>query len=160
MTYPKTVGASALALALAMPVALAPMLTLLARQRVPSVIFEIMLGILIGPAVLALAHPSGFVANLGSMGLALLMFLAGLEVDLREMRGATLRRAASSWGLSPCVGGRRGSRARGTGVLATGWPDASTTRPVTADDVFCAIAGTEKSSAAASAIGGSSNGPA
>ena len=81
------------------------MLTLLARQRVPSVIFEIMLGILIGPAVLALAHPSGFVANLGSMGLALLMFLAGLEVDLREMRGATLRRAASSWGLSLVLAG-------------------------------------------------------
>mgnify|MGYP003494002863 FL=1 len=85
--------------------ALAPMIALGLRKRVPSVIFEILLGILIGPAVLALANPTGFVANLGSMGLALLMFLAGLEVDLREMRGSTLKRAGASWGLSVLLAG-------------------------------------------------------
>ena len=85
--------------------ALAPILSILTRRVVPGVVFEIGLGILIGPAVLGLVRSAGFVAELADLGLALLMFLAGLEVNLRQMRGATLGRAAGSWGLSVLLAG-------------------------------------------------------
>ena len=70
------------------------------RLGVPGVVFEIALGIVIGPAVLGVAHPGGIVTALEAMGLSYLMFLAGLELDLARIRGRSLRLAAVGWMIS------------------------------------------------------------
>ena len=70
------------------------------RLGVPGVVFEIALGIVIGPAVLGVAHPGGIVTALEAMGLSYLMFLAGLELDLPRIRGRSLRLAATGWMIS------------------------------------------------------------
>jgi Kef-type K+ transport system membrane component KefB len=68
--------------------------------RVPSVVIELGLGILIGPYVLKLAHPNDVVSALSDMGLTFLMFLAGFELDLNRIKGPPLRLAAWGWLIS------------------------------------------------------------
>ncbi len=67
---------------------------------VPEVVIQILLGILIGPYVLALAHTDSLVTALSDFGLTYLMFLAGTELDLAVMREGHLGLAAGSWGAS------------------------------------------------------------
>lgn len=50
--------------------------------NVPAVIGELLVGILVGPAVLQLVHPSDMIHVFSQIGVILLMFLAGLESDL------------------------------------------------------------------------------
>ena len=70
------------------------------RLAIPDVVFEIILGILIGPAVLGLAHPDSVIVALEDIGLSYLMFLAGLELDLQRIRGRSLELAATGWIIS------------------------------------------------------------
>ena len=67
---------------------------------VPDVVIQIGLGIVIGPQVLAIAHPDSVVNALTDMGLSYLMFLAGLELDLEKLRGRSLELAGLGWGIS------------------------------------------------------------
>jgi Kef-type K+ transport system membrane component KefB len=88
---------------------LAPLLLGFApRVRLPSVVVEIVLGIIIGPAVLGWATPDDIVRVLSTIGLAFLLFLGGLELDLRAIRGTTARIAllafAVSFGLAVVCG--------------------------------------------------------
>lgn len=72
--------------------------------RVPGAVFEIVLGALIGPQVLGLvAHDHGL-PYLATMGMAFLFFLAGMEIDLGEMKGTALRLASVGWVLSLLLG--------------------------------------------------------
>ena len=64
--------------------------------RVPSVVFEIIAGVVLGPGGLGLVHPNLPVRVLAVVGLAFLLFLAGLEIDLRALRGRPLRLAAGA----------------------------------------------------------------
>jgi Kef-type K+ transport system membrane component KefB len=70
------------------------------RLAVPDVVIEILLGIIIGPAVLAIAHPDSVVTAFSDMGLSYLMFLAGFELDLARIRGRSLELAGIGWGIS------------------------------------------------------------
>jgi Kef-type K+ transport system membrane component KefB len=70
------------------------------RLAIPGVVFEIALGVVIGPAVLGLAHPGSIVDALEEMGLSYLMFLAGLELDLTRIRGRSLKLAGAGWMIS------------------------------------------------------------
>ena len=70
------------------------------RVRVPGVVIEIVLGILIGPQVLAYAHPDHVISGLAELGLTFLMFLAGYEIDLVAIKGRPLNLAIATWGLS------------------------------------------------------------
>ncbi|MZG15198.1 cation:proton antiporter [Streptomyces sp. SID5914] len=74
------------------------------RVRVPLVIFEIALGILIGPDVLGWARPGEVVDTLADLGLSMLIFLAGYEIDFAAVRGDTLRRSLWSWPLALVAG--------------------------------------------------------
>ncbi|WP_399887183.1 cation:proton antiporter [Streptomyces sp. BBFR51] len=74
------------------------------RIRIPLVIFEIGLGILIGPDVLGWAHPDDVVDTLADLGLSMLIFLAGYEIDFAAVRGDTLRRSLWSWLVSLAAG--------------------------------------------------------
>jgi Kef-type K+ transport system membrane component KefB len=82
---------------------------------VPEVVIQILLGILIGPYVLALAHPDTIVTALSDFGLTYLMFLAGTELDLAIMRSGHLGLAAGSWATSLVL-----SLAVGVALHATG----------------------------------------
>ncbi len=77
---------------------------LVARFRIPSVLFELLLGILIGPSVLGIAHLDSFVKGLSTLGLAFLFFVAGYEIDPRRLQGAPFRRAALGWGATVVIG--------------------------------------------------------
>jgi Kef-type K+ transport system membrane component KefB len=54
--------------------------------RIPAVVLEIVGGIIIGPQVLGIATPDAHVRMLATIGLAFLLFLAGLEVNLDSLR--------------------------------------------------------------------------
>lgn len=71
---------------------------------VPVVIFEIVLGILIGPDVLGWARQDEFVDVLSDLGLSMLIFLAGYEIQFAAVRGDTLRRSAWAWIASFAAG--------------------------------------------------------
>jgi Kef-type K+ transport system membrane component KefB len=82
--------------------ALAPLVAdrLRAVARVPSVVLEIGLGIVVGPAVLGWARDDSGVTLLAALGLNTLMFLAGYEIEFSRIRGAPLRLAVRGWGVS------------------------------------------------------------
>jgi Kef-type K+ transport system membrane component KefB len=85
---------------------LAPLLTRgLGRWvRVPVVVFELVLGILIGPAVLGWALPGAFMATLSDFGLAMLFFVAGTEIEFGAFRGRLGVRASLGWLISLAAG--------------------------------------------------------
>ena len=70
------------------------------RLAIPDVVFEIGLGIVIGPAVLGIAHPGSVIVAFEDMGLSYLMFLAGVELDIPRIRGRSLRLATTGWMIS------------------------------------------------------------
>lgn len=82
--------------------ALAPLIAELRlfRPRIPVVVVEIALGILIGPHALNLARPDGMINALGDLGLTFLLFLVGLEIDIGEIKGRPITLAVSGWLLS------------------------------------------------------------
>jgi len=71
---------------------------------IPLVVFEIVLGLLLGPAVLGWVVPDAFLDLLSQFGLAMLFFLAGNEIDFRTIRGRPLNRAAMGWIISLAAG--------------------------------------------------------
>jgi Kef-type K+ transport system membrane component KefB len=71
--------------------------------RLPSVVLEIVAGIVIGPAILGLVEEDLPLKVLALLGLAFLLFLAGLEIDLDRLRGSRLRSAASGFAISLAV---------------------------------------------------------
>jgi Kef-type K+ transport system membrane component KefB len=76
------------------------LLGLLPRLRLPSVVLEIAIGILIGPAVLGWVEVDDPVEVIALIGLAFLLFLAGMEIDLGALRGALLRAASIGFTVS------------------------------------------------------------
>ncbi|MFC7343407.1 cation:proton antiporter [Saccharopolyspora griseoalba] len=84
----------------------APMLADRLRRWVviPAVVFELLLGVLIGQQVLGLAHEDEVIGFLADFGLAMLMFLAGYELQLDEVRGRPMRLAALGWLISLVLG--------------------------------------------------------
>lgn len=80
---------------------LAPLLLGLAPQlRLPAVVLEIVAGIAIGPSGLGLVAVSEPVSVLALIGLAFLLFLAGLEIDLGRLRGPVLRLSVAAFAAS------------------------------------------------------------
>lgn len=58
---------------------------LAARLGQPSVLGKILIGIILGPALLGWIHETEILTIFSQIGVLLLMFLAGLETDLQEM---------------------------------------------------------------------------
>src|SRR5262245_36572819 len=70
------------------------------RVRIPAVTLELVAGIILGPAVLGWIEPGPVVSVMASIGVAFLLFLAGLELDLDVLKGAPLVRGSLSFMLS------------------------------------------------------------
>jgi Kef-type K+ transport system membrane component KefB len=66
---------------------------------VPAVVVELVLGVVIGPQVLGL-DPSEFILFFANLGLGMLFFFAGYEIDLHRISGRPLRLAAFGWAIS------------------------------------------------------------
>ena len=68
--------------------------------KIPLVVFEIVLGLIAGPALLGWVPPTEFTSALAEFGLAMLFFLAGNEIDFEAINGRPLRRSALGWVVS------------------------------------------------------------
>ena len=84
---------------------LAPILGALLRRwvSIPLIVFEILLGILIGPSVLGWVQGGNALDLMSNLGLALLFFMAGNELDIASIRGRTGKRALAAWGISIAI---------------------------------------------------------
>src|SRR5262249_30245903 len=69
-----------------------------------SVVVELLLGIVIGPHVLGWASIDDVSQTLAQFGLAMLIFLAGFEVDIPRVRGRPLNLAVGGWLISLVLG--------------------------------------------------------
>jgi len=74
------------------------------RFKVPVVVIEVVLGILIGPHVFDLVQFEGFVPVMFTLGMALTLFMAGMELDFGQIRGQPLALASLGWILSVVLG--------------------------------------------------------
>ena len=70
------------------------------RFRLPATVLEIVLGIIIGPSGLGWVTTDLPVSILALVGLAFLLFLSGLEIDLQRLRGQTLKLTALGFVVS------------------------------------------------------------
>ena len=67
---------------------------------VPVVVLELLLGILIGPDILGIAEPDQFIVFFSNLGLGMLFFFAGYEIDFERIRGTPLKLAIIGWLIS------------------------------------------------------------
>ena len=72
--------------------------------RVPIVVIEVLLGILIGPHVLDLVKYDGFLSVMHTFAMAATLFMAGMELDFGEIKGRPLWLAIAGWGISVALG--------------------------------------------------------
>ncbi|MET7395164.1 cation:proton antiporter [Dactylosporangium sp. NPDC005572] len=86
------------------------------RLRIPSVVVAIAAGIALGPSGLRLIRVDTPVQILALLGLAFLLFLAGLEIDVRRMRGHLLHVTLAGYGLTLVLGG-----VAGLALASLGW---------------------------------------
>ena len=70
------------------------------RIRLPAIVLEIVLGIVIGPSGLGWVKPDLPVTILALVGLAFLLFLSGLEIDVERLRGRILKLTALGFVVS------------------------------------------------------------
>lgn len=109
---------------------LAPLVVrLVPALRVPSPVLEIVAGIVLGPSVLGWVAVDAPVEVLALIGLAFLLFLAGLEIDVHRLRGTPLRLAVAGFVASFVI-----AVACGLGLAAAGF----TTAPLLVAIVLCA----------------------
>jgi len=76
------------------------LLGLFPRVQLPSVVLEIVAGIVVGPSVLGWVEVDQAVQVIALIGLAFLLFLAGLEIEFDRLRGPVLRLSAVGFVLS------------------------------------------------------------
>ena len=75
--------------------------TLLAPRLVlPVVVVELLLGILIGPQLADLAQIDAATRFFSDLGLGMLFFFAGYEIDFERIRGGPLRLGGAGWLIS------------------------------------------------------------
>jgi Kef-type K+ transport system membrane component KefB len=79
------------------------------RYAPPVVVVELMMGILIGPEVFDLAKTDPFINFFADLGLGMLFFFAGYEIDFDRIRGKPLELGILGWvfsiGLAYSIGG-------------------------------------------------------
>jgi Kef-type K+ transport system membrane component KefB len=80
LSFTSVLAVAAIALAAPLIVLLAP------RLRMPAVVLEIVLGIVVGPSLLDWVRVDVPLSVLSLVGLAFLLFLAGLEIDPAKLR--------------------------------------------------------------------------
>jgi Kef-type K+ transport system membrane component KefB len=87
--------------------------------KLPSVVLEIMAGILIGPSVLGIVHVDESVSVIAVLGLAFLLFLAGLEIQFDRLRGQVLRVTLMAFAVSFAIAVLVALILKATGLIET-----------------------------------------
>ncbi len=98
-------GEFASLLVIATIAAFVPLLVGLLRIKVAEVVLLLGAGVLFGPQVLGLIEVDDSIALLSDLGLGMLFFLAGLELEALAVRGQSGRLAAIGWGTSLVLAG-------------------------------------------------------
>jgi Kef-type K+ transport system membrane component KefB len=88
--------------AVVMVAAIAAIVVALVPKRFapPVVVLELVLGIVVGPHVLGLAHIDDFVEFFSNLGLGMLFYFAGYEIDFQRVKGRPLELGAAAWAVS------------------------------------------------------------
>jgi Kef-type K+ transport system membrane component KefB len=79
-------------------------LGLLPRLPVPGAVLMVIGGVVVGPSVLGWARIDAPVEVLSTLGLGMLLFLAGLEIDVERLRTPLSRLAGLAFGVSAGLG--------------------------------------------------------
>ncbi len=90
-----------------------------ARLAPPVVVVELFLGILIGPQVLHLAKTDEFVDFFSNLGLGMLFFFAGYEIDFERIKGKPMELGGGGWLLSVVLAFGIGAVLAALGVIDT-----------------------------------------
>jgi Kef-type K+ transport system membrane component KefB len=85
----------------------------------PVVVLELILGIVIGPEVLGFAHSDDFVNFFADLGLGMLFFFAGYEIDFERIKGKPMKLGALGWALSVAIAYGLGGLLALTGVVVS-----------------------------------------
>ena len=80
---------------------------------------ELLLGIVIGPQVLDLAHTDDFIEFFSNLGLGMLFFFAGYEIDFERIKGRPLKLGAWGWLLSVALAYGIGGVLAAAGVVVS-----------------------------------------
>jgi Kef-type K+ transport system membrane component KefB len=77
------------------------------RLQMPQVVGALLAGLLLGPTFLNILHETDFIAKMAELGVILLMFSAGMETDVKELKrtGKASFVIAAFGVLIPLVGG-------------------------------------------------------
>src|SRR4051794_37235064 len=94
-------------------------LGLFPRVKLPSVIVEIAAGIVIGPSVLGWVHVDQSISVISVLGLAFLLFLAGLEIDFPQLKGRILKLTALGFLLSFALALITGGALKAAGLVGS-----------------------------------------
>ncbi len=86
---------------------------------VPVVVVELALGVLIGPQVLDIAQVNDFTEFFSALGLGLLFFFAGYEIDIARIRGRPLRLGLYGWAMSLAIAYTIGGALAAAGVVVS-----------------------------------------
>jgi len=89
------------------------------RYAPPVVVVELLMGIVIGPEILGLAHSDDFVEFFSNLGLGMLFFFAGYEIDFQRIKGAPLRLGTIGWLLSVILAYGLGGALAAAGVVVS-----------------------------------------
>ena len=102
---------AAIAFAAPLALGLAPAL------RLPAVVLELVGGIVVGPSVLGWVEVDGPIETFSLVGLAFLLFLAGLEIGFDRLRGRLLRLSSAGFALSLAIAVAVGFALKGGGLV-------------------------------------------
>ena len=91
------------------------------RLLLPTVVVEIVLGIIIGPEALGFADSDPYIEFLSNLGLVFLFFFAGLEVVEKRVPRRALGLGTAGWAMSLAIGLAAGTILEKSGVDAEGW---------------------------------------
>ena len=89
------------------------------RFAPPVVVLELVLGIVIGPEVLQLAHSDDFVNFFANLGLGMLFFFAGYEIDFERIKGTPMKLGALGWLLSVALAYGIGGALAAAGIVVS-----------------------------------------
>ncbi len=89
------------------------------RFAPPVVVLELVLGIAIGPRVLHLAHSDDFIDFFSNLGLGMLFYFAGYEIDFDRIEGKPLKLGAIGWALSVALAYGIGGALAAAGIIVS-----------------------------------------
>ena len=83
---------------------------------VPVVVLELIAGVVLGPHVIGL-HVNEFISFFSDLGLGLLFFFVGYEIEFRRIAGRPLRLALLGWGVSLALAYSVGGALAAAGIV-------------------------------------------